>query len=136
MDKSNIFKLYSVSFIIMLLIDLVWLNVMTPILYKPNLEKIFLDQAFIPAAIVFYLVYILGITIFVTIPKYNLSNFKILIYGAFFGLCCYATYDLTNQATIKNWPIFITIIDLIWGSFLTAITSLATIIIHKKYLNK
>ncbi|MGL9997468.1 hypothetical protein IGJ41_002751 [Enterococcus sp. DIV1537a] len=74
-------------------------------------------------AIIFYVIYVVGVTVFVLIPGIERNHLGyLLLSGAFFGFVCYATYDLTNLATLKNWPVSMTVIDLIWGIFVTMAT--------------
>jgi Predicted membrane protein len=85
------------------------------------------------AAIIFYLLFISGLVIFVILPaveKHSLGH--ALIFGALFGLISYATYDLTNLATLKDWPLQVTIVDLIWGTVLASSISLITYLIANK----
>ena len=78
------------------------------------------------AALLFYLLNILGILVFAILPGYNADYVgKALLLGAFYGLCTYATYDLTNLATLKDWPIIVTIVDLLWGVFISSVVSVA-----------
>ncbi len=78
------------------------------------------------AAIVFYLLFIVGIFLFVIIPSYEKqSHIHAIIYGALFGFFTYATYDLTNLATLNNWPIKVVIVDILWGMVLTATVSVS-----------
>ena len=82
------------------------------------------------AALIFYLIFIAGLVFFVITPSLEEKNWtKVLISGAFFGLVTYATYDLTNLATIKDWPITLTIVDLIWGTILSASVSIITYLV-------
>ncbi len=85
------------------------------------------------AAIIFYLLFIAGLVTFVISPaveKHSWTN--ALLFGAFFGLITYATYDLTNLATMKNWPVLVTIVDLAWGMTVSALVSLITYFIVAK----
>jgi uncharacterized membrane protein len=82
------------------------------------------------AAGIFYVIYIITLVILIISPALQKSSFSAAILtGALFGFCAYATYDLTNLATIKDWPLIITIVDLIWGTFLTAAVSGITYLI-------
>jgi uncharacterized membrane protein len=83
----------------------------------------------------FYVIYIVAISIFVVLPALqgNFSVGKVFLLGAFLGLTAYATYDLTNQATLKNWPTIVTIIDLIWGAMLTGTVSALTFLITRHF---
>jgi uncharacterized membrane protein len=94
----------------------------------PHLVHLIAENPNFIAAAVFYIIYIVGLNFFVIQPLI-LSRSPLLhffIYGAFFGTIAYATYDLTNQATLKNWPLLITIVDMIWGAFLTGLVSILT----------
>lgn len=80
------------------------------------------------AALLFYFIFVLGLTVFVIWPNLQTGNIgKAFLLGAFFGLVAVATYDLTNQALIKNWPYLVTIVDMAWGAVLAGFTSAATV---------
>jgi uncharacterized membrane protein len=111
---------YISTLVACLAIDLIWLTQMNARLYKPVLGDILLEKPRLSAAIAFYLIYIAGVTIFAGIPALRSNSWlHAALYGALFGLFCYATYDLTNQATLKNWSIAITVADIAWGMFMT-----------------
>jgi len=123
----------SIAFIIFLILDVMWLSFAVKFLYKPALGSLLLEKPILPAAFAFYFLYIIGLYFLVLLP--NLNDFKIVNafwMGLIFGLVAYGTYDLTNLATIKNWSLKVTIIDLIWGGFLTSIVSSLTIWIMSK----
>lgn len=84
------------------------------------------------AAIIFYLLFIVGILIFAVLPNIDQPWQKSLIAGMLFGFFCYATYDLTNFATLKNWPLNITIIDMVWGTTLTGVVAVISHFIANK----
>ncbi len=114
-------KLYFVSLIVFLGIDGVWLTVVARKFYAEQLGYLMTKTPNLLAALIFYLIYILGVVVLVVAPALEKGNvMESVIKGALFGLVCYATYDLTNLATIKDWPILVTIIDLIWGTVLSA----------------
>ncbi|HCB63940.1 MAG TPA: DUF2177 domain-containing protein [Fusobacteria bacterium] len=125
---------YLVFMGIMGALDLVWLSVMTPAFYRKRLAGITDTIKFIPA-ILFYVLFSIAAVIFVVTPAaiMNLNVYLTFAYGAFFGLVAYGTYDLTNQATISNWPILVTIVDMLWGAFVTGISSVLTIYIFKTF---
>lgn len=76
------------------------------------------------AAVVFYLLFVLGLLVFVIVPSLESGSTKmVLILGALFGLITYATYDLTNLATVKDWPLVVTVVDLLWGGILATSVS-------------
>lgn len=114
---------YAVTFIAFILVDLVWLVFIARKLYQTNLGHLMSPSVNWVAALLFYALFIAGLLFFVIHPALAQASFKhALIAGAFFGLVTYATYDLTNLATLKDWPVLITVIDLIWGSTLSTLT--------------
>tara|TARA_B100000029_G_scaffold511304_1_gene604976 strand:- start:6099 stop:6509 length:411 start_codon:yes stop_codon:yes gene_type:complete len=122
-----------IAFLLFLILDFIWLSIAVKYIYKPYLGPLLLDKPIISAAFLFYFLYIIGITFFILKP--NLYNYQVsnaFWMGALFGLVAYGTYDLTNFATIKNWSLKVTVIDLIWGSILTSIISSLTIWIMSK----
>jgi uncharacterized membrane protein len=113
---------YVATFVVMLAIDSVWLKLTAGPLYRANLGDILADGFRPLPAILFYVLYVAGILIFVVPSDDAPRSFaRIALFGALFGFMCYATYDLTNYATLKTWSLTVTIADLIWGSFLTAV---------------
>jgi uncharacterized membrane protein len=116
--------LYGLTFITFLLIDMVWLVKISPKFYKQQIGHLMAKKVNFPAAILFYLLFIVGIVAFVVAPSVSSTQWtQALLFGALFGLITYATYDLTNMSTLKDWPLLITIVDLVWGTFLTSATS-------------
>lgn len=114
-------RAYAATFVIFMAIDAVWLTQMASRLYQPTIGHLLAPQPDLFAALVFYLLYILGMVAFTVRPAHPDASLKAAAArGALFGLVAYATYDLTNQATMRDWPWFVTIIDLIWGTVLTA----------------
>lgn len=124
-------KLFIIAFIVFLAIDAVWLGLVAPKLYKEYIGHLMTDKPNFIAALIFYVVFIIGLVYFVIEPNVVDQNLKRLIVSALlFGFVTYATYDLTNLATLKDWPITITVIDLVWGSFLSFATSILTFYIY------
>ena len=112
---------YFITLLIFFAIDLVWLGVVAKNFYRQHIGHLMSADVNWPAALLFYAVYIAGIVFFAIKPAFEAgSASRALAYGAFFGFIAYATYDLTNQATMKNWPVLVTVIDLAWGTVLTA----------------
>jgi uncharacterized membrane protein len=101
-------------------IDVIWLTQMGPRVYFPTLEPVALPQAKIGPAIVFYLAYMAGLVALAIWPKRNEPLIRTTIQGGLLGAMCYATYDLTNQATLKVWATQISVADIAWGTFVTA----------------
>ncbi|WP_164118019.1 DUF2177 family protein [Sphingorhabdus sp. Alg239-R122] len=102
------------------ILDSIWLSKMGPNLYRPILGDLLADQFRIIPAAIFYVLYIAGIVIFAVHPAFRSGEWvTALIYGGLLGFFCYATYDLTNYATLKTWSTKITVLDIIWGTFAT-----------------
>ena len=117
-------KLYLVALVTFLAIDFVWLAVVARKFYRAQLGFLLADQPNWWAAVAFYLLFVAGIVVFCIIPSVQSGSFyKALLLGGFFGLVTYATYDLTNHATVKNWPWIVTCVDLCWGLVLSASVS-------------
>ena len=104
-------------------VDAVWLTLSNARLYRPTLDPVLTDEVNLKAAAVFYLVYILGIMVLAVSPATSWT--KAMTTGAILGAMYYATYDLTNQATLKVWATKITLADILWGTFVTAIAATA-----------
>ena len=119
--------LIGLTFVVFLLLDLVWLVKISPRFYKKNLGHLMADKVNYVPAIIFYLIFIVGITLFVIGPAYAGGRgwSYALIYGAIFGLVTYSTYDLTNFATLKKWPLNVTLADIAWGTFLSTATAIS-----------
>ena len=120
-------KIAGVATIIFFAVDMVWLGLIAKKLYAKELKDFLSPKVNWPAAIIFYLIFILGLAFFVITPALDGLGLTYAIFaGAFFGFVCYSTYDLTNLATMKNWPLKITLIDLAWGAFISSAVSTIT----------
>jgi uncharacterized membrane protein len=116
MDLYFYLKLYLVTIPIFFAIDIIWLGVVARGFYRRQLDFILSPQVNWTAAICFYLIYIAGIIIFAVRPALSSGSWRqAAALGALFGFFTYATYDLTNMATIKEWPLIIVVVDIIWG---------------------
>jgi uncharacterized membrane protein len=134
MEISKILALYPISFIIFLGVDMLWLGVIAKNMYAKYLGKFISNEVNWTAAIVFYLLFVAGVMIFAIIPGITDNSLKqLIIKAALFGLFTYATYELTNMATIKNWPLNIVIIDIIWGMALSTIVAVVTYFVYQKF---
>lgn len=123
-------KYYLVALIVFLVIDLLWLGLIAKNLYSKQIGHLMSENVNWIAAIVFYLLFIVGLVFFVIMPAIEKGSWSYaLLVGFLFGFITYATYDLTNLATLKDWPISITIIDLVWGSSLGGLVSMITFFI-------
>lgn len=111
---------YLLTAMVFFAIDLIWLGLLAKNLYNKFLGDLLADQVNWTAAIIFYLIFIVGIFIFAILPAVEKESVKhAIVYGVLFGFFTYATYDLTNLATLKGWPIKIVLIDILWGMVLT-----------------
>lgn len=103
-----------------LIIDGLWLTVIAKDFYAKNLGFLMTKTPNLAAAGIFYLIYVFTMVVLIISPAVQRGSLQSAIFtGALFGLCAYATYDLTNLATIKDWPVLVTVVDLIWGTFLS-----------------
>ena len=126
-------RLYLIAFPVFFAIDMLWLGFVAKNFYSRQIGFIMKPDINWIAAIIFYLLFIGGLVVFViTSAVEKHSWIHALLYGALFGLVTYSTYDLTNLATTKDWPLLVTIVDLIWGSFLAASVSVITYFIASK----
>lgn len=118
------FAIYASFLITLIAIDLVWLLGIAKNLYRDQMGDLMASEPKLIAGLAFYLLYALGVCIFVIVPALSKQSLiYALQYGALFGLFCYMTYDLTNLAVIRNFPTQLALIDIAWGSFVTAICS-------------
>jgi uncharacterized membrane protein len=118
---------YLVSLCVFLAIDMVWLLLIAKSFYAKYLGYLMAPKANLPAALVFYCLYVVGLLYFVINPALAKGTWTAALFpGLLFGLIAYATYDLTNLATIRDWPLLITAVDLVWGSAVSGATALAS----------
>lgn len=128
-------KLYLIALPVFFIIDMIWLVLIARKFYSEQIGFIMRPDINWVAAIIFYLLFIAGLVTFVISPAFEKHSWiHAAVFGAFFGLVTYATYDLTNLATLKDWPVLVTVVDLIWGAFLAASISLITYFIAVKIL--
>ncbi|MBX9773976.1 MAG: DUF2177 family protein [Xanthobacteraceae bacterium] len=115
---------YLATLIVFLAADMVWLGTMVDRVYRPALGDMLSTSVNFPPAIVFYLIYPIGLLIFAVLPAVKSGSVATAAtYGALFGFFTYATYDLTNYATLRNWTLSVTAIDMAWGTVLGALAS-------------
>ena len=126
-------KLFFIALPVFFVIDMIWLVFVAKKFYQQQIGFLMKPDINWIAAIIFYLLFIGGLVIFVISPAVKIQSWvHAVIYGALFGLITYATYDLTNLATIKDWPLLVTVVDLIWGTVLAASISVITYFIANK----
>jgi uncharacterized membrane protein len=125
-------KLYALTVPVFFIIDLVWLGVVAKGFYQKNLKYILSPNVNWTAAIIFYLMYIAGILIFAVVPGVAKDSLRhAALWGALFGFFTYATYDLTNLALLKDWPLNIVIVDILWGVVLCTVVATLSFYIAK-----
>ena len=125
---------YVTALVTFVVVDLVWLAVVAKSFYRSQLSGLLADQFNMAAALAFYLVYIVGVMIFAVVPALRSGAWTdALLYGALFGFFCYATYDLTNLATLKGWPLTLSLVDMAWGAALTGATALAAYTVASRF---
>jgi uncharacterized membrane protein len=119
-------KLYFATLVAFFAIDLVWLSLVARAFYRKYLGFLMAPKVNLPAALIFYLLFVVGILVFAILPGLEAGSLKTtLVRAALFGLIAYATYDLTNLATLKDWPVIVTVVDLVWGTVLSVAVSSA-----------
>ncbi len=119
-------KLYLVTVPVFFLLDMLWIGVVAKGFYRRNLAFILSPEVNWPAAMAFYFIYIAGILFFAVAPALErLSPARAVVWGALYGFFTYATYDLTNLALIKGWPVKVALVDILWGVVLCALVALS-----------
>lgn len=124
MNLQTFFTLYAISVPVFFVIDMIWLGFVASSFYRERMGDLL--QINWTASIVFYLIFLVGLTFFATYPNLDKGWQMVLLYGALFGFFTYATYDLTNLSTLKDWPLDLVIVDIIWGTLLGASVAVAT----------
>jgi len=127
MSFKNILPMYLLTLLVFFLIDMVWLGLVAKNFYRRHLGELLSPTVNWTAAILFYLLFIAGLLLFVIEPAQG-RVLQALWKGALFGLIAYATYDLTNLATLKNWPLLVTVVDLAWGAILGGAVSFFSVL--------
>jgi uncharacterized membrane protein len=128
-------KLYFITLITFLAIDSVWLGLVAPKFYASQIGFLMAETPNFVAAGIFYLLFIVGLVTFVVEPGLkNASLGNAVARGALFGLVTYATYDLTNLATLAGWPVLLTVVDMSWGTILSAVVTLVSVWAGKRFI--
>ncbi len=132
MNATFYLKLYLLTIPVFFAIDLLWLGVIAKNLYQKNLSHLLSPMVNWPAAFLFYLIYIVGILLFAVKPALiDQSLAKAATWGALFGFFTYATYDLTNLATLKDWPLKVVVVDVAWGTLLCTLVASVSYLIGR-----
>lgn len=114
---------YVCALLLFVVVDLVWLGAVAKSYYHRELGDLIADKFNLWAAAAFYLIYPMGVVAFAVAPSASGTWVTAVTAGAFLGFFAYATYDLTNLATLRNWPLTLTLVDMAWGTFLTAVVA-------------
>jgi uncharacterized membrane protein len=126
MTLKQILIAYAATAVVFLALDAIWLTTMADRLYRPAIGSLMLERFELLPAAVFYVLYIVGVLVFAVIPGLESGRWTTSLgLGAMLGLVAYATYDLTNQATLRGWSWQVAIVDLCWGTFVTAAAAAA-----------
>jgi uncharacterized membrane protein len=124
MKPMSLFWVYTIALMIFLAIDALWLSTVGKTFYTGEIGQLLLDRPRLEYALMFYLLFIAGLMVFVLRPSLAANSMaEALLLGGFYGLVCYATYDLTNFATLKGYTLRLAVIDMIWGASLSASVS-------------
>ena len=121
--------------IILLILDIIWLSIAPKYIYRPNLPDLLLDKPVMWAAALFYVIYSICVTLIILRPALiDSSIFTALWTGLIFGIVAYGTWSLTNMAVLKGWSETVTFIDMLWGGFITSISSALSIYLTLKFI--
>lgn len=124
---------YAGAAVVMAVLDGLWLVLTSSRLYRPVIGELMADKPSVAPAAAFYAIYLLGIVVLAIAPALREGSLvRALVSGAVLGMVAYATYDLTNQATLKTWATHLTVIDIAWGTFMTAAAALAGYLLARK----
>jgi uncharacterized membrane protein len=128
-------KLYLVSLAAFFAIDMLWLGLVARSFYQHHLGFLMAPSPNWLAAIIFYLLFVAGLMVFVVLPGLRANSLKTtLLLAALFGLITYATYDLTNLATLKDWPALLSMVDMLWGTVLNILVSYISFVTGKRLI--
>jgi len=134
MQLQTFFTLYVISVPLFIICDFIWLGFIAKGFYRAQMGHLMGEVVWV-AAIIFYAVFLLGLTFFATYPAATKGTIATaIVLGGLFGFFTYATYDLTNLAVLKSWPLPLTIVDILWGTFLGAFVASMTVVINNMFL--
>jgi len=128
-------KIYLVAVAVFFAIDMAWLGLVAKNFYRNQIGSLMKDDINWTAAIIFYLLFVGGLVFFAIMPAIEKNSWaQALLYGALFGFMTYITYDLTNLATLKNWPLMVSVVDILWGTVLATSVSGVTYFVVNKFI--
>jgi uncharacterized membrane protein len=132
MTVSRLFILYCLTALVFFVIDILWLGWIAKDFYQRQVGTFFREKVLWGAAVIFYLLFIFGLLVFTVVPALKANSLLYaILYGMLFGLITYSTYDLTNLATLKGWPLRMVVVDILWGILLSGMVSVAGFFIGK-----
>ncbi len=129
LQLGNIVLMYATTVVVFFILDLFWLGLAAKGLYERTIGGFLREQVNWTAALLFYAIYIGGIQLFVLVPSLQSGSglLRTAVMGALLGMFAYSTFDLTCLALFRDWPVSITVLDIVWGTFLTGSTSAAVL---------
>ncbi len=134
MNITQFVYLYIISVPIFFIIDMIWLGFVASDFYRSRLGHL-MGEINWTAAIIFYLIFLVGLVIFAIYPAVERGSWQhALLYGALFGFFTYATYDLTNLATLRDWPLSVALVDMAWGTVLGMSVSVVTYLLYVRFI--
>ncbi|OGD21260.1 MAG: hypothetical protein A2W03_09580 [Candidatus Aminicenantes bacterium RBG_16_63_16] len=137
MSLKQMLVLYFITLTVFFAVDMLWLGFVAKGFYRRHLGFLMGPKVNWAAAVLFYLLFIIGLLVFAVRPAVTAgTSVQALLLGGLLGLICYATYDLTNLATIKDWPVIVTVIDLVWGTVLGGVVSFLSALIGRGLVNR
>ena len=123
---TKYFAAYAATLVVMVALDMIWLGVVAKSFYQEGIGHLMAEKPVVSVAVVFYILYAIGLVFFAVVANEATAGYaKTALYGALFGLFAYATYDLTNLATLKNWPVGLALLDMAWGTVVSAASVVA-----------
>lgn len=123
---SKYLVIYAATFLVMVALDMIWLGVIAKSLYQAGIGHLMAEKPVVSVAIAFYVMYAVGLVFFAVVATEGGTGYgKTALYGALFGFFAYATYDLTNLATLKNWPVGLALLDMAWGTVVSSVSAVA-----------
>lgn len=126
-------KRYAIALPVFCAIDMVWIGLVANDFYRQHLGHLMRTDILAAPALAFYLLFVVGLVVFAIAPALEQKSWRhALLRGGLFGFISYATYDLTNYATLNNWPLLVTVVDLVWGATLAASVCTASYFIARK----
>ena len=125
---------YVTAAVVFLACDALWLGVIAKNFYREKLGAMMLEKPLLGAAAVFYLLYVVGLLVFIILPQARDGSWKSALgFGALFGLVAYATYDMSNLATLRDWSTSLSVVDMAWGAFATAVACAAATAVVQRF---